>query len=274
MAWDQRNKSGHTALHYAAGNQYIATSFQSRKRPDSINNAIVMFYLAVISFFTKRGVNLNIRDNSGQTPLHWAARDGNVAMGRSLIAHGADIEAENKSWQTPMHLATAKGHASFVKLLHYSHANLEPRDKRGSVPLELAAHGHHAEVMEYMISVGVQTNIVDHYGCRVGLEIPKATREKFAKREREPETVTITDSDHKARVTGSQDRKPGWKSSSSKTHDEKVMKNIPASSSSKSKAGQILNDIAKLTFSSHRASDESHSSDSSAETPEMSTDGN
>lgn len=56
-----------------------------------------------------RGANVNARtqDDSGNTALHFAAKDGNITLIRLLLWHGADINALAVFHYTP--LAEAKG---------------------------------------------------------------------------------------------------------------------------------------------------------------------
>jgi ankyrin repeat protein len=52
------------------------------------------------------GADLNARDEDGQTPLHFAARDSeNSAVIEALIAAGADIKARDSVGRLPFDLA-------------------------------------------------------------------------------------------------------------------------------------------------------------------------
>eukprot|EP00435_Cladocopium_sp_Y103_P070191 s165_g34.t1 len=51
------------------------------------------------------------------TPLHAAARNGNVEICRVLLAARAQVDAETSNWATPLDYAREKGHDEVVKLL-------------------------------------------------------------------------------------------------------------------------------------------------------------
>lgn len=53
---------------------------------------------------------MNTPDNSGYTPLHYAARKGHVDICKILLQNGALIDAKTNSGQaTPLHKAAAAG---------------------------------------------------------------------------------------------------------------------------------------------------------------------
>lgn len=53
---------------------------------------------------------VNTPDNSGYTPLHYAARKGHVDICKILLQNGALIDAKTNSGQaTPLHKAAAAG---------------------------------------------------------------------------------------------------------------------------------------------------------------------
>ena len=52
------------------------------------------------------GAKVNARDDSGRTPLHWAALNGYCEVARVLIKHGADMKARTAAGETPLALAT------------------------------------------------------------------------------------------------------------------------------------------------------------------------
>eukprot|EP00742_Colponemidia_sp_Colp-10_P018943 GILJ01021928.1.p1 GENE.GILJ01021928.1~~GILJ01021928.1.p1 ORF type:complete len:279 (-),score=25.31 GILJ01021928.1:156-992(-) len=60
---------------------------------------------------------INSLDREKTTPLHIAARLGNLPMVEELIAHNADVNASNNSKITPLEEAVSRGHLHVVKRL-------------------------------------------------------------------------------------------------------------------------------------------------------------
>jgi len=58
-----------------------------------------------VKFLLSHGAKVNDRDDDGQTPLHTAARDGNLKVVELLLTHGAEINAKDKQSKTPLQLA-------------------------------------------------------------------------------------------------------------------------------------------------------------------------
>ncbi|WP_353275377.1 ankyrin repeat domain-containing protein [Wolbachia endosymbiont (group A) of Pipizella viduata] len=75
---------------------------------------------------------VNATDNSGNTPLHWAALNGEKDVVKALLGEGANVDA---------------------------------KDNRGWNPLHLAAENYHLEVMGILLSNGASpVNLVNLYG--------------------------------------------------------------------------------------------------------------
>lgn len=49
-----------------------------------------------MQFLVKKGGDLNATDAQGDTPLHWAARQGHAQVIAYLIEQGSQINAQNK----------------------------------------------------------------------------------------------------------------------------------------------------------------------------------
>jgi ankyrin len=49
-----------------------------------------------MSNYTKKGANVNVKDEDGFTPLHKASKEGNNAVVSLLLEKGGDIEAKTK----------------------------------------------------------------------------------------------------------------------------------------------------------------------------------
>ena len=96
-----------------------------------------------------QGVDIEIRDRSGQTPLHWAAGDNlnketprkekTLEVINLLLDRDADLEARDEDGNTPLHLAAADSTPEVVALLLDRDANIEALNEDGETPLHRAA---------------------------------------------------------------------------------------------------------------------------------------
>ena len=58
-----------------------------------------------ISHLLKRREHLNVEDDEGMSPIHYAAQRQNPAMVRLLLEHGAKLNVRDRQGRTPMHHA-------------------------------------------------------------------------------------------------------------------------------------------------------------------------
>ncbi|CAL7933495.1 unnamed protein product [Xylocopa violacea] len=109
MDANMTDSSGRTAVSYMAG-----------------NGAAAMLELA-LSF---EGVDPNIPDNEGNTPLHFAAQAGQTECLNVLLQRCPDIEvdARNASGFTPLMKAALQGRTKCAKILLFAGANPTLRD--------------------------------------------------------------------------------------------------------------------------------------------------
>ena len=73
--------------------------------------------------------------NGGFTPLHFAAREGELEAARLLLAAGADVNAAAADGKSPLNLAIYNGHYALAELLIDSSANVNLADAEGFPPL-------------------------------------------------------------------------------------------------------------------------------------------
>ena len=67
-------------------------------------------------------VDVNLKNNEGNTPLHWAAGQGELEIVKILISNGADINAKGKSNWTPLRWAEAMGNTDIAEILRLAGA--------------------------------------------------------------------------------------------------------------------------------------------------------
>lgn len=93
-------------------------------------------------------------DETGMTPLHWAAAEDNVGIAKLLLAQKADVDAQDSNGMTPLHLAAQNNSARVAKLLVTYHADPNIQDKDNHPPIYYADEGNLQEVGEVIRAKG------------------------------------------------------------------------------------------------------------------------
>lgn len=114
----------------------------------------------------KSGVNPNICDDSGQTPLHLAVSiSKGIEAVRLLLAHGAVAHAQTKSGKTPLHLASGCNNCDSVQLLLWNGGVARTlQDNDGRTPLHSVVSSHEPMLQVIQMLAGDETaiNMLDH----------------------------------------------------------------------------------------------------------------
>ena len=136
----------------------------------------VMAYFALskyISHFGRVGRYMDLKDDSGLTPLSWAAACGHESIVKILISRGdidtnikVDINSVDQKGQTPLSLAARRGHESVVRLLiETDGVDINAEDNEGLTSLSWAAlRGHEAIVRLLIERDDVDINARNEYG--------------------------------------------------------------------------------------------------------------
>ena len=126
-----------------------------------------------------KGVQLDVRNHAGETPLMMAALKSEVDAATALVAHGAAV---NKDGWSPLHYAATGGSAAIVKLLLSKGARLEARSPNGSTPLMLAARYGNEEAVDALLAAGGDRTLKNDLGMDASAFAASAGREKLAAR--------------------------------------------------------------------------------------------
>lgn len=109
----------------------------------------------------------NLVSNNGWTPLHIAARSGYADIVQALIATpSVEVNVVNSDGWTALHWAAWHGYSEVVTILVTTpHVDVNFGDKNGTTPLHLAARNGHADILAIFLSVPqVKVNPEDNEG--------------------------------------------------------------------------------------------------------------
>ncbi|KAL3898029.1 MAG: hypothetical protein SGPRY_012927, partial [Prymnesium sp.] len=124
--------------------------------------------LSEVQRLLSSGVPVGFSDDSGWTPLMWAASSGHDDVVSLLLENGAsdaEVKRLEPEMSTPLHWAAYKGHTRIIwKLLTDGKIPTASFDSEGNTPLHLAAAGGHLLAIKTMLSQGVDVHLKNSYG--------------------------------------------------------------------------------------------------------------
>lgn len=92
----------------------------------------------IVKLLLNKGADPNRADMEGISPLYWAAYTQNNKILELLLAKGADPNIEDKEGKTPLYWAAFTGNSGATKILLQYGANPNKPDIKGNTPLSIA----------------------------------------------------------------------------------------------------------------------------------------
>lgn len=96
-----------------------------------------------VEILLNSGIDANVKDENGNTPLHYAAINNYVLLSQLLLDYGADPRIDNQAGQTPYGLAKLVRNEELEDLLNrywetfddrFQPAVYDPSTRRYSIP--------------------------------------------------------------------------------------------------------------------------------------------
>lgn len=164
---------GNTPLHYAAaeGRTNVVQSLldagaNAHAANDRGQTALhrAVNHPDVVQLLIERDAPVNAQTVSGESPLHWAAADGQRQVVELLLNNGANARLRSHSGETPLHAAARANDAELtLKLLTFgSDANAVAA--LGMTPLHIASQHDNQAVADVLIQHGAGVNLADQFG--------------------------------------------------------------------------------------------------------------
>jgi serine/threonine-protein phosphatase 6 regulatory ankyrin repeat subunit B len=131
-------------------------------RCHACRGAIERGNLGFLQQLLEKGIEPDARDESGRTPLSWAAGNGQETFIKLLLEKGASPVSNNDSGRGPLWWAAKNGQVTVVELLLTKGADIEVRDYAGRTALMEAAANGQPSVVELLLRNGAKIGAKGH----------------------------------------------------------------------------------------------------------------
>ncbi|KAL9063409.1 MAG: hypothetical protein Q9161_009479 [Pseudevernia consocians] len=148
----------------------------------------------LVDMLLGKEADVNAKNYSGQTALHFTASKNNLETARKLLSHGATARAKDKRGQLPLHRAAAIGSVPMVNLMLENKSPLNASDISGLTALHHAISEGHGDTALVLLKAGAETDKRDVDGnLAIDLAPDKKVRQ-FILQSAEREGVDIEES--------------------------------------------------------------------------------
>ncbi|XP_041085569.1 caskin-1-like [Polyodon spathula] len=108
--------------------------------------------MELISLLLESQATVDIKDQKGMRPLHYAAWQGKVEPMKTLLKSGSSVNSQSDEGQIPLHLAAQHGHYDVSEMLLQHQSNPCIVDNAGKTPLDLACEFGRVGVVQLLLS--------------------------------------------------------------------------------------------------------------------------
>ena len=119
---------------------------QEKSNQNLLLQAAAKGELEAVKTLIEEGGDPNIRNELGQTPLHWAVGGSHTGVANALLKAGADPNAKDNDGLTPLHVVARKDGLEILDILLKAGADPNAKDNDGLTPTLVASKRGHEEV--------------------------------------------------------------------------------------------------------------------------------
>lgn len=148
----------------------------------------------LVDMLLSKEADVNAKNYSGQTALHFTASKNNLETARKLISHGATARVKDKRGQLPLHRAAAIGSVPMVNLMLENKSPVNATDISGFTALHHAISEGHGDTALLLLKAGAETDKKDVDGNLAVDLAPDMKIRQFILKSAEREGVDIEES--------------------------------------------------------------------------------
>jgi hypothetical protein len=148
---------------------------KSKQRIDELYRKLISYakkgdrdgFLSVLSKIyknQKNKTNINYKDESGWSSLHYAADEGNLKIVEILIKMNVEVNCKTMNKKTPLHMAAEKGYFDISRILIENGAIISTLDDEKNNPIHISSLKGHYELLKYFLEKFPQADSKNIYG--------------------------------------------------------------------------------------------------------------
>ena len=125
--------------------------------------------VAAVRTLIAQRADVNAPEVDGTTALHWAARSGDADLVAALVRAGAKPSTANRYGVTPLLLAASSGHTAVVDALLKAGARADAAGPEGETPLMLAARSGNVAAVNLLLEAGAAVGAKERWQGQTAL---------------------------------------------------------------------------------------------------------
>src|SRR6266702_4815467 len=121
--------------------------------------------VTIVQFLLNHGADVNFRRDDLRTPLHLAARYGELEVARVLLLHKADVGSRDDKGMIPLHLLFEENFRYDDKIVHFARlllkhgADVNRRDEVNNTPLHLTRFRANHKCARFLLEHGADPGV-------------------------------------------------------------------------------------------------------------------
>jgi len=133
---------------------------QEKSSQNPLLQAAARGELETVQTLLTAGGDPNVRNDLGQTPLHWAVGGRHTDVASALLKAGADPGARDNDGQTPLHVAVRKGEMEIFNILLKAGADPDAVNNAGQNMSHVTSKSGHEEVPNVLTKAGTNPQAI------------------------------------------------------------------------------------------------------------------
>ncbi|XP_059168282.1 putative ankyrin repeat protein RF_0381 [Physella acuta] len=130
----------------------------------SDSSAVTANDVSFVEHLLKNGMDVNVKNPQGFTPLMLAAFNGNTEQILVLLEHGADIDMRDDTGMSAFLIAALLGDVKNMEVLVNNGADVKQKTKEGKNALILSSYAGHFDAVKYLLDIKlIDVNGVDNF---------------------------------------------------------------------------------------------------------------